>query len=605
GVWYWGTTRAPAPTRSQLGATFSESSAYAPPTTDGYIGSAECARCHRDVADEFQTHPMSRSLTRVATATHPTGLSPEETRVAGKQRFYEIECGAGAMIHHERMLDATGEPIFDQAVPMDFVVGSGRRALAYLYQREDLLFMSPLNWYTQTQKWDLAPSYLPDDPLRFDRRVIDQCVACHAGRVAPVGRALNRYQSPPFLELAIGCENCHGPGRAHVAHHESGDLVGDDSIVNPARLEPALRESVCYQCHLQAAVRLLRPGRSDFDFRPGQNLDDIWTVLDTTGRVGADGRTRSVNHVQQMRESRCYQESAGRFGCTSCHDPHRVPEESEKPAFYRRKCLNCHDEQSCRSPAETRATRADSCIACHLPTRTTEHISHVTQTDHRVLRFPDIPVHESKSRPGDELLIFDRAGERLDRWERDRALGLGAWMYLSRSHRDWPPQLAQVLRGVLAQAPDDGVVLDALGAMASEHRLTAVARDYYERAREIPSAREDALLGLLDIYYLDREWNRALECADESLAIDLGSAKVHALRADILAQLGRDEEALASARRALEFNPTLVPVREWLVKACRRLDREEEAREQETIIERMQTSRLPPIAPAVGDRAAP
>ncbi|MEZ6138631.1 MAG: hypothetical protein R3C53_27420 [Pirellulaceae bacterium] len=42
-------------------------------------------------------------------------------------------------------------------------------------------------------------------------------------------------------------------------------------------------------------------------------LSDVWAVLDFGQGVTADGRTRSVNHVQQMRDSRCFVASEARW----------------------------------------------------------------------------------------------------------------------------------------------------------------------------------------------------------------------------------------------------------------------------------------------------
>src|SRR5690606_17052559 len=125
-------------------------------------------------------------------------------------------------------------------------------------RQDDLLFMSPLNFYTEAQQWDLAPGYHPDDPRRFDRRVTEECVSCHAGRVATAGRQVDRFREPVFEEMGIGCERCHGPGAQHVALHDgtSAAEAADDPIVNPATLSTDRRESVCYQCHLSAEVRV-------------------------------------------------------------------------------------------------------------------------------------------------------------------------------------------------------------------------------------------------------------------------------------------------------------------------------------------------------------
>lgn len=565
---------------------------FQPPSDTGYVGSEKCAQCHGQIAKSFKSHPMAQSASLIDAKSMGVDQSTP-ARVVGKQRVLDVEFRDGVMQHHERMFDAAGELIYDQPVSMKFAVGSGRRARAYVHQRGEALFMSPLNWYAQSKKWDLAPNYHPDDDQRFDRRVTDECLSCHTGRMAAVGRSLNRYQPQLFHEMAIGCENCHGPGELHVTFRE-GKAIGNDPIVNPAKLDHARRESVCNQCHLQTAVRVPRFNRSHFDFRPGQNFEEIWTALDTKLGVTKDGRTRSVNHVQQMRESRCYTQSDGKLGCVSCHDPHRVPAENERAAFYRQRCFQCHRDDSCSLPLEKRQAQENSCIACHLPTRKSKNISHVTQTDHRVIRTSENESEEPSKSSNEELALFNPTDNQLPDWERERALSVGAWIYLTKSDRKPPQSLARPLLRVLDKTNDDSTVILALGSLATQHQLVDRAREYYEQGRNMPAAEEESLWGLLNLYYPLTDWERSLDCADRLLALDPGYARVHALRADILRKLGREAEAIEAARRALDFNPTLVEVREWLVEACRATGREAEQRMQEEILTRMKDAHPPP-----------
>jgi hypothetical protein len=79
--------------------------------------------------------------------------------------------------------------------------------------------------------------------------------------------------------------------------------------------------------------------------------------------------------------SRCFTASKDRFGCTTCHDPHR-PIDTAIP-HYEAKCLGCHATTSAhRDHAielanQARAVHsmaqacpvnpAEKCIACHMP----------------------------------------------------------------------------------------------------------------------------------------------------------------------------------------------------------------------------------------------
>src|SRR5262249_26702356 len=149
---------------------------------------------------------------------------------------------------------------------------------------------------------------------------------------------------------------------------------------------PALRESVCQQCHLQGSYRFARAGRGPLDYRPGLPLHYFAAVF--LMKKGPRGRFDAVGQVEQMESSRCYRASGGELGCISCLDPLRLPPPSTKSEYYRVRCLECHDRRGCALPAAERQSRGpgEDCIACHMPRLAITNIPHTAATDHRIPR---------------------------------------------------------------------------------------------------------------------------------------------------------------------------------------------------------------------------
>ena len=539
------------------------------------MGTQACAECHQAISETYRSHSMSISAAPVAAALPE--IEDYETNVAFTSSAgleYRVSRDGDHVRHHEKMFDSNGGIVYDQAVEMQYAFGSGVHGRSYLHEKSGLLFMSPVTWYSGKQRWDLSPGYNPEQHPRFGRRLSDDCIACHVGRVNTVAGSEHRFETPPFLEYAIGCEQCHGPGRQHIAFHSADadvQLASTDPIVNPASLRTALRESVCNQCHIQGVGRVLRADRRPFDFRPGMHMNEIWTTFVTGTRVDGEA-TEILSQVEQMRTSRCYIRSEGRLGCASCHDPHSSPGE-KRIDFYRAACMACHtvSQSGCSlsSAERLQVTAEDSCIVCHMP-RLPSNVPHTANTDHRVLRRPVSESTTSDARSS-SVTVFDRDEGNVTETELLRALGIARSQQADSSGN---PATAREALALLVQLPsgyeNDLQVLDA----AANACLVAHDYDYalvcWERVITLQPEHESALRGLGVIAVRTGKQQAAVEYLGRLIQINGWDSDLFGQRARLLGELGRMDAAIVDARRCLELNPGESSVHDWLDTAYRK-----------------------------------
>jgi predicted CXXCH cytochrome family protein len=390
-----------------------------------HVGDGKCVDCHQEIARKYSRHPMGRSLAPITqVADHPPDDRAHHNPFKAFDVLYRVDRQGGRVYHRMTSLDDAGKPIYDFAHEVAFVLGSGMRGHSYLSVREGYVFQTPVSWFTEKQIWDLSPGFPPW--ARAGRLVPGMCLYCHTNHVEPIETTRNRYREPVFRGHAIGCERCHGPGALHI------QTVKKDDIVNPKRLEPALREAVCQQCHLQGATRVLRRGRKLNDYRPGMPLEEFLTVHVRGPGKGADNK--AVGHVEQMYQSLCFQRSVAKnkMGCITCHDPHEAVAPQRRVAYYRAKCLQCHAERPCSLAEEARQKQSaeDSCIACHMPRSATSDIVHIAGSDHRIVRKSgEEPTNRRGNRPLPDvpLLDFHRGAPDLNDQGQGRDLGVALY----------------------------------------------------------------------------------------------------------------------------------------------------------------------------------
>jgi predicted CXXCH cytochrome family protein len=561
--------------------------------SEAYAGSHVCADCHADIVNLYQTHPMAHSLAHVSEAPliedyvdRPEFLFPPSSYVDVRVKYY-VRKDRDCDFHHEVVYLPGEDPLYDRRVPVHYEVGSGQRGRSYLTNRDGLLYMSPITWYSEKQRWDMSPGYVVNN-RHFERRVLDGCVTCHAGRMARIAGRRNRYEAAePFLEPSIGCERCHGPGEGHVAFHRGDSGQGlRDPIVNPMDLEPRRRDAVCIQCHLAGEERIPRYGRSHFDFRPGDDVIDVWTVFVQGTGMRGDQTTGAVSQVEQMLSSACYRKGNGRLGCVSCHDPHTIPSPERRVEFYRERCLNCHGDTDpeCLQPLERRreVTSDDSCIDCHMPRIPANDVPHTSQTDHRVLRAYDETSHEHAARnPG--LRIF--GDELLPQADRDRALGM---MMAIRAEeigelRIFASEAIQKLEPRVAAVPDDHDAAELLGAAFMLTDDVDRAYTTWKQVLESDPDNEDVLRRLLVMCQKHGRHDEALEYARRLVELCPWDHNYQGRLAHLLAQRGDYEAALRAGERACEIRPSDFWVRGWLAEVYRLAGQPERAATEEAL----------------------
>jgi Tfp pilus assembly protein PilF len=526
---------------------------------------------------------MGRSLALTSEAAPVESYDLAAGNPFEKEGFqFLIERRDGHVFHRDLRRDANGDTVAVFAAKVQFAVGSGRRGRTYLINRDGYLFQSPISWYSQPRTWDLTPGFQVRE--QFERPVEPSCLFCHCNQVEPVPNTINRYRPPIFRGQAIGCERCHGPGDLHVKTQERGEDARN-TIVNPGRLEPALRDAVCQQCHLQGESRVVRRGRQLFDFRPGLPLHLFLSVFVRRDEF-ADGQS-SGSHTEQIYRSRCFRESRGRLGCISCHDPHALPDAGQRVAYYRRRCLACHTEQSCGMPASVRLAKipTDDCVRCHMPP-TGSKIVHRAVTDHRIRRRLELdhPLEDTSRllRPGETPLVhFHRDQVSRPDEEISRDLGLA----LTELGRTYPQLVSRVnpialplLETAVQAAPEDVLAWEAKGFALWQLDRRAEALTAFRAALALAPQRELTLtyLGVLAAILERRE--EAVSYWQRALAVNPWCSQYHYRLASLLAESQQWQKALDEDEKAIELNPAADEMRLLRIACLFKAGEAEEAR---------------------------
>ncbi|MCA8948977.1 MAG: C cytochrome precursor [Planctomycetes bacterium] len=375
----------------------------------GYVGSAACRSCHPGEHASWHAS-FHRTMTQVATRAVIADEferreldwfgSPLVLEWRGDRLWVEFDRRGRDPRHVERPVEQTTGSHHLQVL---WYSTGNQRELAPVplcFELEQRI------WLPLTSVFVLPPEFRdPPEPGAWNTN----CHMCHATNVRPrvdIGRC-----DTQVTELGIACEACHGPGRDHVAANKNPlrryaqklAVGGDDTIVQPGRLDSARSAEVCGQCH---SVNILQQEHFDswreegLRYRPGDQLRATNLVIDQNARGAAELR-RTLAHNPHFFESSfwsdgqvrvsgreynglvmspCYThaDAERRLQCTSCHALHR----DDDPAAWRDDqlrpgmrgnvaCTQCHEQFTADAAltAHTHHPAASSgsvCYNCHM-----------------------------------------------------------------------------------------------------------------------------------------------------------------------------------------------------------------------------------------------
>lgn len=501
-----------------------------------------CGQCHpQEVAGYLETG-MGRSIAR--RAEQPPGAF--EHAVSGSS-FTVVRSDFGMTQRIERAgLSA--------AYPVEYVIGSGNAAFGYLIRIGQAVYQSPIAYYAKRSRWGMAPGYEQHPEPDFDRPVLPECLWCHADRPRAVPLSQNSYAGADLGLESISCARCHGDGAAHLAEPSAA------TIVNPAKLQPVERDSVCEQCHLSGEFRVLNPGKTFGDFRPGMRLEEVFSVYVGDSGADAPGRFKVVSHVEQLQLSACYRQSNGSMWCGTCHNPHERP--TEPVSHYRTRCLDCHEG---RLPVGHGEPAAD-CVSCHMARRASHDSGHSAFTDHLIAARPSAAEHPQQHPQSITAWRKARDGALAQRNLGMALIDLGRRRGRTEFLDDGAALLARLAQ---AGSLDSAGLAELGGALIAKEAppeagfkplAVQLLRDALHQVPTHPARHRALAAALWDTG--DRE--RAIEHLERAIRLDPQVKAAYQVLARIYRESGEPDAAAATWRRYLDLVPQSLAARREL-----------------------------------------
>ncbi|HTE18694.1 MAG TPA: multiheme c-type cytochrome, partial [Armatimonadota bacterium] len=254
-------------------------------------------------------------------------------------------------------LSVTGRP-GTLARTLDLALGSGKRGMTFLsLEGPESMIEMRLSCFPRQGKWFITPGQGgPDAPLAgklHEGEDARRCIGCHAVTLPEAGVA------PEARFMGVGCESCHGPGKAHVAA-AAGANPKPGAIRILREVGATQLNELCGKCH-----------------RTAKDID-----------LENEVATQQTQRFQPygLMKSQCFIRSGDRLSCVTCHDPHRNVE--TRPAAYERACLSCHGSNKTSAASQTvcPVNPRGGCVGCHMPQRAL--MPGISMADHYIRVFP-------------------------------------------------------------------------------------------------------------------------------------------------------------------------------------------------------------------------
>lgn len=309
------------------------------PRLPGYVGSPVCAGCHKDSSNKWAKshHALAWQLPTSSTvlgnfnnaSTEHKGIKTRFTNsdgryfvetdgADGKLQQFEVKSVAGITPLQQYLLEI--EPGRLQA--LDLAWDTKQQRWYHLYPNQSLKGGDGLHWTGPYKNWNA------------------RCAECHATGYEKKYDAQARQYRSTQAEMGVGCEACHGPGRAHVdwasnpASYKSGNWKGlaEKGLLvafSGGSAETEIQQ--CVGCHSR------REPLADGNPLPGTSYHDAYRLaLLRPGLYHADGSIRDEVYVYgSFLQSKMY---ARGVRCSDCHDAHSANLKAEGNAV----CTQCH-----------------------------------------------------------------------------------------------------------------------------------------------------------------------------------------------------------------------------------------------------------------------
>jgi hypothetical protein len=297
----------------------------------GFLGNDRCVQCHSDQAMQVDSR-HARTLSRVDPAKHAALFKSQA-------QFHDPTNGLmyRTAVKNGRCVVVADDGSRKHEAAAEWAFGSGDVGMTFVGATDAGPTELRLSYFGRADRWDFTPGQQVGSQVKtslgqsLTKREQDECFRCHTTALVKE----NDKIVPEKSLFGVGCETCHGPGKAHVEAVSRGEKELHMPRLQDFREHVSL--GLCGQCH-----------------RTPQTVD-----MNSPGMASQIPRMQGV----AIAMSGCYK--VGKVTCMSCHDVHQNADETPR-MVYNQRCMGCHTVgKEGQKPCPPRPT--GDCVSCHMP----------------------------------------------------------------------------------------------------------------------------------------------------------------------------------------------------------------------------------------------